>query len=294
MEDISPSLLGKDIYIISDLHIGDQSATDNFYSVRDRFLSFLDYFESLDNSVLVLNGDIFEFWQSSMTDVFYNNSELIQRFIKNNAIFIAGNHDYEMLTLAKMPEHSKFIKRIASDIHLSINGKQIKIMHGHEFDPFNQPGKSAFTGKMMALLFANLETSNPSSGIEGWNQKYVEPIVRQIILGTSLLYKKLFTNNPRLNGWLDIALEEYHKENPDQTIVAGHIHKAGWWNDFYVNSGTWQEDEEAHYIKIDTSGDIRVFHWPTRIEVKKQIDLYGYISATAVRNLYYNRNDKTN
>ena len=291
MENISASLLNKDIYVISDLHIGDKSAADNFYTAEDRLLSFLDYFESLENSALVLNGDIFEFWQSSMADVFYNNYQLIQRFKKNNAIFIAGNHDYEMLTLAKMPNVKQLLNKIVPSINLNINNKNIKILHGHEFDPFNQPGKAAFTGRMMALLFANLEISNPSSGIEGWNQKYIEPIVRQIILTISLLYKKLFTNNPKLNGWLDLALEEYHKEHPNQILVAGHTHKAGWWNDFYVNGGTWQEDDEAHYVKIDSLGDVKVFNWPSREEVTKQIDLYGYISETAVKNLYYNRND---
>jgi len=291
MEDIASYISGKDIFVISDLHMGDKSATDNFHTVEDRLLSFLDYFESLDNSVLILNGDIFEFWQSSMADVFYQNYKLIRRFRKSNAIFIAGNHDYEMLTLAKMPKHKQFINKIVSDINLKINGKDIKILHGHEFDPFNQPGKSAFTGKIMALLFANLEMSNPDSGIEGWNQKYIEPIARKIILGASSLYKKLFTNNPKLNGWLDITLTEYHKEHPNQILVAGHIHKAGWWNDFYVNAGTWQEGEEAHYIKIDPLGDIKIFNWPSQEEVTKQIDLYGYISETAVKNLYNNRND---
>ena len=253
--------------------MGDGGNTDNFHSAQNRFLSFLDYFESLENSALILNGDTFEFWQSAMVDVLYNHSDLIERLIKNNAIFIAGNHDYELLTLIKLQLYNNFQMQIIKEIELDINEKTIKITHGNELDPFNPPGKTSFLGKIIALLMASLEERYPGSGIECWFITYIEPTIRKITILFSNLCGVFSPNKPRFNGYLNVALKNYHKDFPNHILVMGHTHEAGLWKDFYINSGSWLETDEAFYVKIDPFGEIQLFAWPSQIEIKKQIKI---------------------
>jgi len=271
--NITNFLKGKDIYIVSDLHMGNKSPTDNFYSVEQRFIDFLTYFEKLDNSVLIINGDTFEFWQSSMSEVFQANYLLIDRIIKDKTLFIAGNHDYELLPLSETPLlNSQFLSNVFENIILDFSPKKIKIMHGHEFDPFNSAGKSLITGKIITLIFALLEYDYPNSGIEGRFQRYVEPIVRKIIFFVTSLYKFIFINhfNKYTSEGLQGVLETYHQNHPNEILVCGHTHVAGWWKDYYVNSGAWVESVDPHYIKIDRTGRISLYTWPEQEIVTEQ------------------------
>ena len=56
-------------YIVSDLHMGDGSASDNFAPIKSRFEEFLDMVEKDEGYKLVLAGDIFEIWQSRMGEI---------------------------------------------------------------------------------------------------------------------------------------------------------------------------------------------------------------------------------
>lgn len=290
--DIS-DLVKKNIYVVSDIHIGDKSPSDNFEPVRDRFLAFLEYVNADPNGVLILNGDTFEFWQSSLADVIYNNYDLLLRFIESKAIFMVGNHDCDLLPLSKIPNRSansnEFLGNVHSSIDLQYGDRIVRIMHGHEFDPFNAPDRAVFAGKIIALITANIECAAPESGVEGWMQKIVEPIVRFAVITASSIYDTIFTKSKRARESLDQTLAQYHIGNPNVILVCGHVHAYGWWNEYYVNSGAWVQSCDPHYIKIEPSGDVKLFSWPSNKVNDNQVSLYGYISEDFIKNMWNNK-----
>jgi UDP-2,3-diacylglucosamine pyrophosphatase LpxH len=73
--------MANDIFVISDLHIGDGGPRDNFAHGGQRpidLAEFLDYIDE-QNCDLVILGDLFEFWQSSLSRVIIRNLGLIDR-----------------------------------------------------------------------------------------------------------------------------------------------------------------------------------------------------------------------
>ena len=59
----------KNIVVVSDLHVGDKSNRDNFFSggFNDLFLEFLNE-GWVKESELIILGDFFEFWQANLGD----------------------------------------------------------------------------------------------------------------------------------------------------------------------------------------------------------------------------------
>ena len=286
-------LVKKTIYVVSDTHIGDKSPSDNFEPVRDRFLAFLDYVSADQNGVLILNGDTFEFWQSSLADVIYNNYDLLMRLVESKAVFIAGNHDCDLLSLSKIPNRTpnsnEFWGKVHNNIDLQYGSRTIRIMHGHEFDPFNAPGRASFAGKIIALVTAGIECAAPGSGIEGWMQRVVEPIARFMVITVSSIYDALFTKSKSARERMDQVIDQYHTDNPGVMMVCGHVHTPGWWNDYYVNSGAWVQGCDPHYVKIEPSGDVKLFSWPSNEIDNNQMNLYGYMSDDFIKSIWLNK-----
>ncbi|MDN5279947.1 MAG: UDP-2,3-diacylglucosamine hydrolase [Clostridiales bacterium] len=78
----------KDIFVISDLHLGDHGKRDNFtVKGKDKdgneidrlelLNEFLDMVEKRDGQ-LVIVGDLFEFWQANIGEVIRKNLPLLR------------------------------------------------------------------------------------------------------------------------------------------------------------------------------------------------------------------------
>ncbi len=84
--------------IISDLHMGNGSEADDFHKNKPALLNALDYYKE-NNYILILLGDIEEFWQFDLKEIVDQYGDTIYakfREFGNDRIYrIFGNHDYE-------------------------------------------------------------------------------------------------------------------------------------------------------------------------------------------------------
>lgn len=87
--------------IVSDLHIGDMSDADDFYTSGnfEKFIAFLEYIEK-DEEIekIIIAGDLFELWQCKVEKILQMYVDLWKVLLKlketgKKIIYIPGNHD---------------------------------------------------------------------------------------------------------------------------------------------------------------------------------------------------------
>jgi len=293
MNDFIKDLLkDKTIFIVSDLHMGDGSPRDNFKKHKQRFIDFLDYVEKIPNSAIVLAGDTLELWQCELGDVVKEYFGIIKRLIKMNAIFLIGNHDIdlhgfvnmpinELLGIPDLPMSFEISKCMAENIEFEREGQKFMIMHGHEFDVFNDPDKAIATGKILALLVGLMETSygaeNEKIDIEWRLRDIFEPFFRGLISMFTKLYKIFYAttvgncikNGKSLNEMYN-NIFDFHYKYPESFLIFGHTHKKGWIENWCVNDGAWWIDN-ASYIKIDRDSNVELYSWPENKKLENQL-----------------------
>ena len=266
---VSQYVEGKTLYIVSDLHMGDGTAKDNFKEYRPRFEDFLaGVVEQDPNGCLVLAGDVFEFWQSSHGSIAKIYFDLLKRLVERKSVFIVGNHDIDLFGFIGLPVDSPLIGCLAMEVVLERGDKHIRICHGHEFDKFNDPRKAMLLGRIATMLAgeAEMRVGTKVRGLP--TERWLERAVRWVMGRLALVYRKSFNATPgersdkgKKIDETKVGLDNYHPQHPDQILVAGHTHKAGRYQDWYVNAGCWQ-GEQAHYVKITADGEVSLHRWP--------------------------------
>lgn len=268
------------IYVISDLHMGDGGARDNFaVGERETELSlFLDYVEEQKGRLIIL-GDLFEFWQASLGRVLMERRSWLDRFAGMEATYVVGNHDVDLDVLigSDMLSHA-FFKGMGRAFTEEIGGKKFRFMHGHEVDPFNC-GDSPSWGRILAIFAGIFEDRNGSPMLSGgvtveealrkfgevmlrlWNWA-ARRITKKVSGGKSPSPKNELTpaQNPELAKKM---LEEYEKERAEggyDAVIVGHTHQAGRIGEWYFNSGCWAGARNT-FVKMSAGGKVQVFDW---------------------------------
>lgn len=120
------------ILIMSDLHLGDGSNTDDFLSNSQLVETLLKDYYLKKNFQLVLNGDIEELHRYSMKSIvsrwesMYN---LFMEFRRKTALYkIVGNHDHPLLG---EKEH-QVNENLHSAITFDYKGNRMLVYHGHQ------------------------------------------------------------------------------------------------------------------------------------------------------------------
>jgi UDP-2,3-diacylglucosamine pyrophosphatase LpxH len=268
------------IFVISDLHMGDGGARDNFpLGDREKQLSvFLDYVASRQGELIIL-GDLFEFWQMNLSKTVMTHRPLLDRLAKMNATYVVGNHDADLdgFVGTGFLAHPLF-QRMCRPFERQIGGKRFKFMHGHEVDPINkgdEPGK----GRICCIVAGMFEDGNKSPVYP--NGTYVEDDLEKI--GDSLLgpwtafvsrISRFFRlgglglaaehltpaqNADRARGMLDLYRRDKETNGYD-VLVAGHTHQPGRVGNWYFNSGTWARNANS-FVEIASCGYAAVFDW---------------------------------
>lgn len=115
---------------ISDIHLGYE------WSNVDAFYTFItEEVPDIDPDLLVVSGDLFEFWRSSIENVFIDHQrEIFELFSladdSTDVIVLAGNHDYRFITSDEPVE-------VADHVLFQSGGREFRVLHGHEYDPKN-------------------------------------------------------------------------------------------------------------------------------------------------------------
>jgi len=272
----------KPIFVISDLHLGDGGPRDNSAvgSRRVEFGKFLDHVAD-KNGELVIVGDMFEFWQASLSQVIVTHLGLLDRLAAMDATYVVGNHDVDLAAFigTDLLSHP-FFQKMSGPFERKVNGRRVKFMHGHEVDPFNC-GEAPGSGRILSIFAGIFEDRNGSPVYA--NGKTVEETLTWI--GTTMLQwwnrfaklrlfrmprngrrssspKKELTpaqNPSRAKEMLKKYREDKETEGYDVAIV-GHTHQPGRLDDWYYNSGCWATKINS-FVEISPAGEVGVFDW---------------------------------
>ena len=144
------------VYVISDLHLGDGSASDIFVAKDKSLLRFLDQVDEED-ATLVVAGDAIDFSQAwFFTNILKAHGRVLGAFSKLAAkgrfYYVLGNHDHDLGLY-------KDVLRLPV-VHGVEVGEHTCILHGYEFDPVIGPDVDGaeFRTKMHHLFERALNT----------------------------------------------------------------------------------------------------------------------------------------
>ncbi len=271
----------QDVFVISDLHIGDGGPRDNFShrGVRPKELElFLSYVEE-QNGELILLGDLFEFWQSSLSRVIVRNLPLIDRLGALKTTYILGNHDADLKEFIGLDLLSRpLFSRMSGPFVRTIGQRRMKFMHGHELDIFNS-GDEPSWGRMLAIFAGIFEAKVGSPMLasgkpveealekfgEGWLRAW-NWLVNRLRLASERgdvpdPKKELtpFQNPGRVGDMIKLYAANRAQEGYDAAVV-GHTHQVGRIGDWYYNSGSWAMSGN-HFLRIRPDGSVGLFDW---------------------------------
>ncbi len=273
----------KDIFVISDLHMGDGGPRDNFaVGDKEKQLNlFLDFVKTEEGELIIV-GDLFEFWQASLGRVLVTRRNLIDRLGDMGATFVVGNHDIDLEALigSDILAH-RFFKKMSIRFERKIGERKFMFMHGHEVDPYNR-GDVPGIARIAAIFAGICEDINRSpvlgtgEPVENWLLKRFKPLEKlynwlrrkweRVVVGFKVFIaggrKKRLTpaQSPKRAREM---LGRYRKDKADEgydIAIVGHTHKVGKFEDWYFNSGCWVE-EANNFLRISDDGKVEVFDW---------------------------------
>jgi UDP-2,3-diacylglucosamine pyrophosphatase LpxH len=149
----------EEAVVFSDTHFGLNYGGEEL-SLHEELSNFLEWLSSDGGpSLLVLLGDIFEFWSASLRDVFldaFNPLRLIAR-LNSSVVFVSGNHD-------RIPSRIHFPgSRWAGEFHttpdillLDIDGRKVLLFHGHQLDSLFIAVKGLWRVQSYVYLFSEM------------------------------------------------------------------------------------------------------------------------------------------
>ena len=222
--------------IISDIHLG---------TFGCQAKELLQYLNSIEPEILILNGDIIDIWQFSKhywpTSHMMVVNHIIDLISKGTKIYyITGNHD-EMLRKFVGFKISNF--SIVNKLVLTIDNKRTWIFHGDVFDVTMKHSKSL--AKLGAIGYDTLILINHAFN---WYRQKVgkEKYSFSQKVKDSVKSAVKFINDFETTA-ADIAID-----NGYQYVVCGHIHQPVMknvatekGNITYLNSGDWIENLTA-------------------------------------------------
>ncbi|HNP21572.1 MAG TPA: UDP-2,3-diacylglucosamine diphosphatase [Panacibacter sp.] len=226
-----------DVVVMSDLHLGTYGC---------RATEIVNYLESIQPQILVLNGDIIDGWQFSKRYFPVAHIQVIKEIMNHldkgtRVIYITGNHD-EMLRRYSDLQIGNF--QLTDKIVMEINGKMTWIFHGDVFDR---------TTKGSAKLLAKL-------GGHGYDLLIIiNSFINWCLAGMGkekLSFSKKIKNGvKKAVAWItdfEQTAAELAIENKYDYVICGHIHQpqhrvieTGKGKVTYLNTGDWIENLTA-------------------------------------------------
>ena len=263
-----------DIFVISDLHLGDRSAKDRFVLAgKEKVLNgFLDHVQR-EEGHLIIGGDLFELWRYPLEQVTDQWQDLLQRFQEMGALFIPGNHDATVADSEARKLHP-FYESVTEPFTTQVGERRVRFMHGHELDPF-QPRYVQNWGKHMGICASLFDLKDALLDLTNYALSDVLYDLGEHILRVW----HLLAGNDRHSIHRDLCLPQEHAASYSLRVqkmlsrflihlegsqydlaVAGHTHKPGQFGRWYYNSGSWTRPAN-NFLKIWPDGHAQVFDW---------------------------------
>ena len=213
--------------VISDTHIGDYHANKNL----PKLFSLLKKYAN-KNSILVLNGDTFDFAKLLEFDVRHRLFfSIVSKF--KEIIYIEGNQDWFVSGLQNIFPKIHFKKELI----LNLKNNIVHIYHGHQSD-----------------YFANKwpKFSRCLVRINHWIEKTIGVDFQLKLRKTRLVQRFLLQRQEN---------KLINMERTANIIIAGHTHRpcmrqVG--NIIYYNTGDWVEENHCTYLIISDNKDINL------------------------------------
>ncbi|WP_437594103.1 metallophosphoesterase [Sorangium sp. So ce1000] len=279
----------RDIFVVSDLHIGDGGARDNFDTGKKapQLRAFLDHVGSEGGELFIL-GDLFELWQMNLSLLLVKRRALLDQMATLRMVYVPGNHDIDLLHFIGTDFlHHPFFATMRAPFVRELGGKRFRFCHGHETDPFNAGDHPGF-GRMLTIFAGIFEDENGSPLLTSGES--VEDILEQF--GDSMLTiwrRAVATMNHRgLEGKMCPTVALTPAQSPDRlgehvvgmradldmgaydVAVLGHTHKAGRIGGWYFNSGSWTGPLNP-FLRISPDGHVRYLEWKDGRAVEREM-----------------------
>ncbi len=225
-----------DIVIISDIHLGTYGCHAD---------ELLEYLNSIQPKILILNGDIIDIWQFSKRYWPKSHMKVVKKIIdfaskKTKVYYISGNHD-EMLRKFTPLAFGKL--HFKDKLALNIGGKNLWVFHGDilDFTMKNTKLLAKLGGKGYDLLIVLNRLIN----------QFLMSIGRQRV-SFSKRIKNSVKKAVKFIGDFENTVAEIAIENNYDYVACGHIHQAIIKDVMiddktvkYLNSGDWVESLTA-------------------------------------------------
>lgn len=222
-----------DIVVISDAHLGT-------YGAHAKELN--RYLKSIDPEILVLNGDIIDFWAFKKSFWPKEHMQVLKQIVKmlskgKPIYYLTGNHDD---TLRKFTDFKLSNFQLLNKLVLKVDGKRIWLFHGDVFDA--SINHARWLAKLGGFGYDMLIVFNRFVNVilEGLGrQKY----------SFSKKIKESVKKAVKFVGDFEKTAMDLAIENGYQYVACGHIHVPSIRNYTnekgtvtYLNSGDWVEN----------------------------------------------------
>lgn len=268
------TLSHNDIFVVSDLHIGDRTSKDRFVrSGKDRqFMRFLDYVQNQEGQLIVA-GDLFELWRFTLEQIMHQWHDLLDRLHQLNTIFIPGNHD-AMVAHACTDNQHPFFDCVHTPFTTQFGNRRFHFMHGHEVDPLQSHYlqkwghnlgicAGVFDLKDALMEWTNFAMSDTLYDLAEYVLKFWHWLTQNQnhAIHNDLCLPKADSENSSIRVQKMLSRFLYHREAILYDVaVVGHTHKPGQFGQWYYNSGSWTRPVN-NFLRIRPDGHAAVFDW---------------------------------
>lgn len=243
---------------ISDVHLGTRGS---------KAAALLEFIREHEFEKLYLVGDIVDIW-ALRRGIYWpqEHNDVIQKLLRKSRkgtelIYIPGNHDeflghflgaYGSVTMRK------------NDVHTTVDGRRILVIHGHELDVVVQNlGWLAHVGDVGYKLLLSL------NGVVNFGRR----LFGRPYWSLSAYVKNEVKNVVSFIGDFEQAVARYAEEFRVDAVLCGHIHHAADRNlgkVHYYNSGDWVESCTAMVEHDDGRIELLRCEIPVRSRVDEE------------------------
>ncbi|MDR6241640.1 UDP-2,3-diacylglucosamine diphosphatase [Aureibacter tunicatorum] len=249
------------IVVISDLHL-------STYGCQSK--AILNYLNSVEPEILILNGDIFDIWQFSKSYFPASHFKVVKKILSfiekgTETYYVTGNHD-EMIRRFEDFRLGSF--HVVNKVLLEIDGKKAWIFHGDVFDISMRHSK--WLAKMGANGYAFLILLNKIVN-------FFLSIIGKQRISLSKKIKHSVKNAIKSKNDFELTAAEIAVNKGYDYVICGHIHqpviKKFSLQDgevTYLNSGDWIDHKTALEYE---NGEWKIYKYdedPMMANIKEQ------------------------